>query len=126
MYLKNFKYIVNLKKILILIPIYTIFTWMGPVLQAVPLTLTFHFLPPTIPWPEAPDKVDDVLPPALPKTLRSSNNLYEGIKGFGAAAGAGFLGPVLTRGSPCIADPLIPLAGKELWCCKGLVSCMGM
>lgn len=52
--------------------------------------VAFHFLPPTILWPELPDRLDDVLPlVTLPKTLRSSNNLYEGIKGFGPVVGAG-------------------------------------
>jgi len=109
-----------------LILIYTVFTW-GISCSANYIPLAFHFLPPTILWPGVPDKLDDVLllvvlsfPSPLPKTLRSSNNLYVGTKGFGPAAGAGFLGPALTRGSPCTADPFIPLKGKELYCCMGL------
>jgi hypothetical protein len=85
------------------------------------IPLAFHFLPPTMLWPGDPDKLDDApllvvlsLPSTLPKTLRSSNNLYVGTKGFGPAAGEGYLGPALTRGSPCTADPFIPLKGKEL------------
>ena len=79
-----------------------------------------HFRPPTMPWPEGPDKLGDVLlviftlPSALPKTLRSSNNLYEGTKGFCPVAGARLLGLILAGVFPCIADPLLPLAGKEL------------
>jgi hypothetical protein len=100
---------------------------MGYILFCKLYTISIHFLPPTILWPGVPDKLDDVLllvvlsfPSPLPKTLRSSNNLYVGTKGFGPAAGAGFLGPALTRGSPCTADPFIPLKGKELYCCMGL------
>ncbi|KAF2306511.1 hypothetical protein GH714_018881 [Hevea brasiliensis] len=80
------------------------------------LPLAFYFLPPTIPWLEGPDKLGDVLPvilnlpSALPRTFRSSNNLYDGIKGF-CPGGAGFLGPEFTIGSPFMATPLIPLVG---------------
>lgn len=85
-----------------------------------------HFLPPTIPCPEVPDKLGDELlvilslASALPRTFRSSNSLYEGIKGFCAVVETGFPGPELAGGSPCITEPLLPLMGNELFGCKGL------
>lgn len=97
---------------------------------AVPLE--FHFLPPTIPCPEVPDKLGDELlvilslASALPRTFKSSNSLYEGIKGFCAVVEAGFPGPELAGGSPCITEPLLPLMGNELCGCKGLAPCKGV
>lgn len=76
--------------------------------------LRFHFLPPTILWPEVPVKPEDALLLALPNTFRSSNNLYEGTKGFCAAGGAGLLAlAAATRDSPLTANPF-SLAEKEL------------
>lgn len=85
-----------------------------------------HFLPPTIPCPEVPAKLGDELlvilslASALPRTFKSSNSLYEGINGFCAVVEAGFPGPELAGGSPCITEPLLPLMGNELFGCKGL------
>lgn len=93
----------------------------------------FHFLPPTIPWPGVPEKPDDVLlfatlsfPSALPKTFRSSNNRYEGMKGFCPAAGAGLLGPGIVGKPPWLSDPVAPLAGNGLYCCNGVAPCAGI
>lgn len=63
------------------------------------------------------------LPSPFPSTFKSSNNRYDGIKGFCPDVGAGFLGPVLVQESPPFigAPPLVPLMGNELLCCKGLV-----
>lgn len=93
--------------------------------------LILHFLPPSIPWLEVPDKLGDVLlvtlsfPSAFPRIFKSSNNLYEGMKGFGdcPAAVAGFQVLVFC-GFLTMADPLFPLTGNELLCCmKGLDAC---
>ena len=88
-----------------------------------------HFLPPTILWVEVPDKLGDVLlvilPSEFPSTFKSSNNLYDGIKGFCPATGAGFLGPILLQESPFIGAPLLPFMGNELKCCKGLFPITG-
>lgn len=63
------------------------------------------------------------LPSLLPKTLRSSNNLYEGTKGF---CPEGMLpGPLVTGTFPFMANPLLVLAGKELMCCRDGTLCIG-
>lgn len=89
----------------------------------------FHFLPPTILWPEPPAKLEDVLPlvtfslaSVLPKTFRSSNSLYDGMNGLCAVEGVEFLGPPAVHVSaPRMATgSLIPLTGNELRCCNGL------
>lgn len=96
-----------------------------------PVPLECHFLPPTIPWPDVLDMLGDVLAvilslaSALPRTFKSSNSLYEGMKGFCVFADAGFPGPELTGRSPCMSVPLLTLAGNELWGCKGLAPCKG-
>ena len=90
-----------------------------------------HFLTPTILWVEVLDKLGDValvilsLPSPFPSTFKSSNNLYDGIKGFCPVTGAGFLGPILPQESPFIGAPLLPLTGNELTCCKGLLPIKG-
>lgn len=70
------------------------------------------------------------LPSGLPRTLRSSNNLYEGIKGFcpAPAGTAENVGVEFETGrmSPLIAAPFNPLAGYGLTCCKGLTLCEGI
>ena len=90
-----------------------------------------HFLTPTILWVEVLDKLGDValvilsLPSPFPSTFKSSNNLYDGIKGFCPDTGAGFLGPRPAQESPFIGAPLLPLVGNELTCCTSLFPIMG-
>lgn len=48
------------------------------------------------------------------------------MKGFCPAAGAGLLGPGIVGKPPWLSDPVAPLAGNELYCCKGVAPCAGI
>lgn len=75
--------------------------------------VVYHFLPPTIFWLVGPDKLGDALlvglnlPSPLLNTSRSSNNLYDGIKGFCPAPDLG-LELVCACACAC-ASPLVKL-----------------
>lgn len=59
----------------------------------------------------------------LGRTLRSSNNLYDGTKGFCPVGGATFLLADGTTASPFRAETGFPLAGTELTCCDVPIPC---